>query len=127
MGEIEAALLAWCDECVRLSILADRAARPEAKPVAWRLSEAMAGGYGYEEDYAEVRKWIETGDHGRWHLVEPLYSFPPADAMDAARYRWLQKDLGRLRQAYLDSNGTNFKLDAAIDAAMLETPTKEAT
>jgi len=125
------------------AVLADRAARPDAEPVAAPFivkhysadERPIIKGNGF--DGLEVGKdRAEAEDFVSW--VNAHIAAPPADAKDAARYRWLRRTGGKWtmqdgRKVDLfaewndDVMAPDAEMDAAIDAAMLETPTKEAT
>jgi hypothetical protein len=113
------------------AVLADRQARPDAKPVAW-----LVEGPHWRAAYVDLKTAeAALNAHNGW--LSPLYAEPrpEADAKDAARYRWLrrQKHVDIAAQWFLSTEAPfcapslPAEIDAAIDAAMLETPTKEAT
>ena len=92
------------------ALAADKA--QDAQPVAW-IFELKAGEYAFcrVADAEANKRLLTAANHAK-----ALYTHPPEDAKDAARYREIRK-----RGAFLYPNGdTGF--DAAIDGFMKEQP-----
>jgi hypothetical protein len=84
------------------------------KPVAYMLSDAVGGSaleFQQHELYDIQRRY---GGH-----IEPLYLHPaPADALDAARYRFVRKLENDCWMLNTLQHVSDIELDAAIDAAL---------
>jgi len=118
------------------AVLADRAARPDAKPVAWMTVDGREACTDSDKSaWAQQQEMVSIAAE---HSV-PLYAAPPADAKDAARLTderilalWEEATRAEAQASHYGTGRDHERLVVcmfarAIEAAMLETQTKEAT